>query len=143
MEYYLLRKNESVFIVRERPPDGADFVGPFGYKQCIWLYNKAIERGCAPAVIMPDGDVHSRFLFHCPACGGSHFFQTNAGEQPHWAWNENYVLPTITPSIRVRFGKGMSRCCHFIVTDGKIAYCTDCTHGMAGETVDMVPWVRN
>lgn len=30
--------------------------------------------------------------------------------------------------------------CHSVVTDGKIAFCSDCTHEMAGKTVDLPDW---
>lgn len=28
-------------------------------------------------------------------------------------------------------------CCHYIVTNGRVAYCGDSTHEMAGQTIDM------
>jgi len=30
--------------------------------------------------------------------------------------------------------------CHSIVTDGKIAFLTDCFHTLAGQTVDLPDW---
>jgi hypothetical protein len=31
-------------------------------------------------------------------------------------------------------------CCHSVITDGHIAYCDDCTHGMASHTVLLPEW---
>jgi hypothetical protein len=28
-------------------------------------------------------------------------------------------------------------CCHSIITDGKIQFCGDCTHALAGKIVDL------
>ena len=93
------------------------------------------------AVVVRDGEPNtSRFLFYCPACECSHFFQTEDGEKPHWTWNGNEEKPTVRPSIRVRTGPGMVNVCHFHLTDGKIEYCGDCTHSLSGQTVAMVPW---
>ena len=32
--------------------------------------------------------------------------------------------------------------CHTFVTDGRIQYLGDCTHALAGQTVDMIDWPR-
>lgn len=63
--------------------------------------------------------------------------------------------PTLTPSISVSSGHYASHwkpgdgcwcgkdygfsCyrCHSVVTDGRIMFCTDSTHALAGQTVDM------
>lgn len=33
-----------------------------------------------------------------------------------------------------------SRRCHFIVTDGEIKYCDDCTHSLRGQSHPLEPW---
>jgi hypothetical protein len=45
--------------------------------------------------------------------------------------------PTFTPSLLVNAFHPPSRC-HLFITDGKIQFCGDCVHGLAGQTVEMV-----
>lgn len=81
------------------------------------------------------------YTFHCPGCGCSHWFKTN-GEGPKWTWNGDFAKPTVKPSIKVSWTWGEERakkCCHFFITDGRIQYCNDSAHELAGKTVDMVP----
>ncbi|HUP80813.1 MAG TPA: DUF6527 family protein [Pirellula sp.] len=78
-----------------------------------------------------------RYVFWCPGCKGSHQYQV--GPPPSWTFNGNFDSPTFTPSLLVRPVKeaGIPRC-HLFVTDGKISYCTDCEHELAGQTVEMI-----
>lgn len=93
--------------------------------------------------------------FYCPACKTYH-------EVNHtWSFNGNYEAPTFSPSVRVTSGhynkRGIGACwctfnkehpespapftcslCHLFVTDGKIQYLDDCSHELAGQTVEMV-----
>lgn len=53
-------------------------------------------------------------------------------------------LPTFTPSILVRYdgadaGQGAAppAVCHSFVTNGRIQFLGDCTHALAGQTVDL------
>lgn len=77
-----------------------------------------------------------------------------------WSWNGSVDKPTFMPSVLVTGmqtvrdesgrwtggwkmgadGKPLPRVCHSFVTDGRIQYLGDCTHELAGQTVDMVPW---
>lgn len=82
------------------------------------------------------------FIIFCPACQQSHLFDLE-----RWKFNGNFDSPTFTPSmliygnksgkIRVHEGVTYGHRCHSFVTDGKIKFLSDCTHGMAGETVDL------
>lgn len=84
-------------------------------------------------------------VFHCPACKYGHHIQINTeftNQGPYWGWNGSLDAPTITPSILVRgneFG-GWSPRCHSFVTDGKIQFLNDCTHALAGQTVEIPSW---
>lgn len=99
------------------------------------------------------------YLFWCPGCQCAHSVWTeNEGHQhPIWNWNKDLEKPTVSPSILVnyRHPKGYSNenhapigykgeydndVCHSFVRDGKIQYLADCTHELAGKTVDMVDW---
>jgi hypothetical protein len=57
-------------------------------------------------------------------------------DRPCWFWNKDTERPTIKPSIRTAGGQG--ELCHSFVTDGKIKFLGDCTHELAGKTVDLL-----
>lgn len=71
-------------------------------------------------------------LFYCPGCNYNHPY-----EVPKWNWNGSMVNPTFTPSLLVNSFSPEHRC-HLFITEGKIQYCSDCHHELAGKTVDMV-----
>lgn len=85
-------------------------------------------------------------MFDCPACGYGHAvtvrqYDPPAHQGPVWGWNGSLEAPTFTPSVNV-WPKGRAEShgyprCHFFVTDGRIAYCGDSEHAMAGQTVDL------
>lgn len=76
------------------------------------------------------------YLMFCPACETHHFFRV-----PGWYFNGDMEAPTFSPSIIVRGGPalddGSDRVCHSFVRNGKIEYLADCTHAMAGQTVEI------
>lgn len=90
--------------------------------------------------------------FKCPGCGDTHRVPTGGDG---WGWNGSVDSPTLTPSILVRSGhyalhwKPGDSCwcgrgygyectvCHSFVTNGRIAFLNDCTHHLAGKTVDL------
>lgn len=104
-------------------------------------------------------------VFQCPGCGNNHGVTLN-GERnvcgASWGWNGSRSRPTFTPSILMRSGHyaegraNPERCwctfnaehpdnpsgfkcevCHSFVRDGRIEFLTDCTHALAGQTVDL------
>lgn len=91
-----------------------------------------------------------RVHFHCPGCGRDHFLCTAEanhyldGEKgPIWGFNGDMDKPTFTPSILTTLpwhnedGSVTNHVCHSFVTDGKIQFLNDCTHQMAGQTVEL------
>lgn len=101
--------------------------------------------------------------FWCTGCQSYHYIHINRGNHPVWSFNGDYDNPTFFPSILVRSGHYLSnshpddcwcnfkerfpeegeppfKCtvCHSFVTDGKIQYLGDCTHELAGKTVDLI-----
>lgn len=81
-----------------------------------------------------EGHGDDYLLFWCPGCECVH--QTKG-----WNFNGDFVKPTLTPSILVNPGKAHEvPLCHSFVTDGQIRFLADCTHALAGQTIDMVPW---
>ncbi|MCS6763991.1 MAG: ammonia monooxygenase [Candidatus Protistobacter heckmanni] len=89
-------------------------------------------------------------LFWCPGCEQYHGVRVSseAGHQPTWGWNGDIDKPTFTPSILIRYDAVQdawdgfeewrtARVCHPFVMDGKIQFLEDCTHKLAGQTVEL------
>ena len=93
--------------------------------------------------------------FICPACHGSRhqvpvvivgpgLLQAAPGSHV-WGWNGSVESPTITPSLRCMGQDPITKAmtvttCHNIVTDGRIHFCSDSPHSMAGQTVPLPPF---
>lgn len=73
----------------------------------------------------------SLLLIWCPGCDDVHGINPQA-----WHWDGRTDLPTISPSILVT-RPGLPGQCHSFVTDGRIQFLGDCTHPLAGQTVDL------
>lgn len=98
-----------------------------------------------------DGKLLGRAV-RCPACeaddvGSVHIFFT---EMPDggggWHFNGNMESPTFSPSMLARGQWGPERrphVCHSYVRDGKIEYLSDCTHKMAGQTIELPEFDRD
>lgn len=103
-------------------------------------------------------------MFECPGCKGSH--KVNVGSPnslgARWSYNGDPNKPTFSPSLLIRGGHYLEpgkRCwcdynreqeakgekpapfgcfvCHSFVVDGKIQFLSDCTHELAGQTVEL------
>lgn len=95
-----------------------------------------------------------RICFECPGCHELHRI-TDA-----WTFNGDLERPTFSPSVLMQSGhyipghEGACWCtynaehpnkpapftcvrCHSFVKDGKIQFLNDCTHGLAGQTVEL------
>lgn len=104
-------------------------------------------------------------IFMCPGCGKRHMIKHGVGEPPRWVWNGNAEKPTFSPSILVKGSELTDKgwrdydnwceaghpkrsepfdstptICHSFVTDGRIQFLNDCTHELAGQTVDIPEW---
>jgi hypothetical protein len=103
--------------------------------------------------------------FWCPGCEFAHNLRVDAAFGSAWGFNGSGDAPTFTPSVLVRSGHyahaetpGNCYCdyserypgrepidgkcfrCHSFVTDGRIQFLSDCTHALAGQTVDLPDW---
>lgn len=88
-----------------------------------------------------------RLMFWCPGCDGAHQVGVGEGPGPRWGYNGNADAPTFTPSVLVTYngpdagtGGAPPAICHSFVTDGRIQFLSDCTHGLAGQTVELPDW---
>ncbi|RUV07937.1 ammonia monooxygenase [Mesorhizobium sp. M1A.F.Ca.IN.020.03.2.1] len=105
-----------------------------------------------------------RLMFWCPGCNEAHVVTVGEGPGPRWGFNGDYARPTFTPSVVVQSGHYVAgqegktcwckynaeqvaagkepapfKCsvCHSFVTDGQIQFLADCTHALAGQTVEL------
>ncbi|TVZ39400.1 hypothetical protein P886_3804 [Alteromonadaceae bacterium 2753L.S.0a.02] len=82
------------------------------------------------------------FVAHCPGCDSLHVIWTNSHDYPKWDFNGDLKKPTFSPSLLLRapyHGDPKKRRCHAFIRNGQWLYLADCTHGLAGETVNMLP----
>ena len=95
-------------------------------------------------------------LFECPGCKSAHYIRTDP-QQPLsglWTWNGSMEAPTVSPSILVRGVRPITdeqadrimagekiepipTVCHSFVREGRIEFLGDCTHELAGHTVEL------
>ena len=86
--------------------------------------------------------VDEAWIHRCPGCGSLHVIPDYEGK-PRWRFNGDYARPTLSPSVRhcwPEWGDGGARAekvCHYFIRDGRIEFCGDCTHALAGQTVDL------
>lgn len=79
--------------------------------------------------------------FFCPGCDAPHSLNVGAGPGPRWGYNDNPEAPTFTPSVLASWTeRAAKKVCHSFVTEGRIQYLADCTHTLAGQTVDLPDW---
>lgn len=92
------------------------------------------------------------YLFKCVGCGCDHGIWTTDKNRNNaiWSFNEDLEKPTVSPSILVHYptyrevkdgvgvkGTEYNHICHSFINDGKIQYLSDCTHELAGQTIDL------
>lgn len=82
-----------------------------------------------------------QLFFLCPGCEMLHGVNVNRSKPgPGWDWNGDVDKPTFSPSILVTYWWGEQRedrRCHSFVRAGRIEFLSDCTHALAGQTVDL------
>jgi|SRR5579872_376919 len=86
---------------------------------------------------------NGEYAWWCPGCRHAHHVPTGGGPHPIWQFNGNVDRPSFTPSVRHFLPADEhgpeGTFCHYIITDGQIGFCGDCTHALNGQTVPMVP----
>lgn len=108
--------------------------------------------GTSAAVVRTWGP---RVEFQCPGCEERHAITT---AENGWTWNGDITRPTFTPSVLAHphptvinpdlegdalwaaENVRMTPRCHSFVTGGRIAFLSDSTHALAGQTVDLPAW---
>ena len=86
------------------------------------------------------------YKFFCPACKKCHWVAVGRrslwAPSLRWQFNGNFEKPTVDPSLLVTHkmscnGETKETRCHSFIRDGKIQYLADCTHNLAGQTVEI------
>lgn len=86
--------------------------------------------------------------FRCPGCGTFHQVGIAPPAKPVWGYNGNPDAPTFSPSVKVTYPANpkasekyaewrRERICHSFIRDGRIQFLSDCTHELAGQTVEL------
>jgi hypothetical protein len=64
-----------------------------------------------------------------------------SNDGPRWQFNGDMEKPTFLPSILSKWQghdiPGKPQVCHSFVREGRIEFLTDCTHALAGKTVEL------
>jgi len=108
------------------------------------------SNGIVMAKFVKIENTKGQYLFECPGCGDSHSVTTCNEGYPHpiWTFNGDINKPTVSPSILVRYPANPNameefkewrkeRVCHSFVKGGMIQFLSDCTHKLAGQTVEL------
>ena len=85
-------------------------------------------------------------VYWCQGCNCTHTIRTK-GPGP-CGWNGDVEKPTFTPSVMVTWPANPAasdefkewrteRRCHTFITDGRVQFLADCTHELAGQTLDL------
>lgn len=77
---------------------------------------------------------HTQYLFFCKGCGYEHAIALKS-EGGHHNFNMDLNNPTVSPSIVQNFTPG--KMCHSFIKNGMIQYLGDCTHKLAGQTIEL------
>lgn len=76
----------------------------------------------------------------CPGCEERHIVYVENPQLKHkttWNWNGSVDRPTLSPSVKHHGWKKGKEICHYFLRDGRLQFCSDSSHTLAGETVDL------
>lgn len=88
-------------------------------------------------------------MIRCHAgCQWHEFPKNPLSNGARWSFDGNCECPTFSPSMNQGVNQpgpfynpdAPSSRCHFIVTNGQIHYCGDCSHSFAGQTLPLLAW---
>lgn len=78
------------------------------------------------------------WAFRCPGCDNYHVVRADGT----WTFNEDFEQPTLSPSVlitetKTTDGRLVIPRCHSFIRDGRIEFLGDCSHALAGQTVEL------
>lgn len=83
---------------------------------------------------IPESETKYQIQFWCPGCDMIH--SINDG----WDFNNDFDNPTLSPSILAHGYSYKTKAdfvCHSFIKNGMIRFLNDCTHQLAGQTVEL------
>jgi hypothetical protein len=84
-------------------------------------------------ILEHDGKIlKKQWHYRCPGCGTVHAVGREPGDH---TFNGDLERPTFRPSLLQNW-PGVP-VCHSYITDGRIQFLSDCSHSLAGQTVDL------
>lgn len=93
---------------------------------------------------------HVSLMHWCPGCDEPHGIRIGGPDGPKWTFDGDYLRPTFSPSVRCftiygedwkQLPAGQTRTlCHYFIRGGRIEFCGDSPHKLAGQTVDLPDW---
>lgn len=100
-------------------------------------------------VTLVDGQKY--LAWRCPGCKTEHIVPVDGlppngkAKRPQWSWDGDTDKPTLIPSVHVHPARHVHEDgtvfetprCHVFIRAGRIEFLGDCTHALAGQTVDM------
>lgn len=98
----------------------------------------------AKLVVDSEGRIYG-YRINCPGCAAAgqhsaHVIPTGEHIATRWVFNGDVQRPTFSPSLHGEWEWGEQRVrsvCHSFIRDGRIEFLNDCTHPLAGQTVDL------
>jgi len=95
----------------------------------------------APPAVAELGE-NGGLIYWCPGCREIHTVPTQHAKDTNpirWQFNDDLIRPTLSPSVRHLENPGQRTACHYFVRDGRIEFCSDSAHGLAGQSVPLLP----
>lgn len=92
-------------------------------------------------------ETNTGWMVKCKACKW-HEFPKIGKPGASWTFNGDLGCPTFNPSMNEHLNDPgpnhnpelPTRICHFIISNGQISYCRDCTHELVGQTLMLEEW---
>jgi hypothetical protein len=107
----------------------------------VKIFNSTEVIPVGESVILPILSSPGKYVFYCPGCEDNHTIDTNPSKfKSTHTLTGTLANPTIRASVLETGDANIAGYrCHSFVTNGKIKFLNDCTHHLAGKTVDMPP----
>ena len=92
--------------------------------------------------LITDGVFIDSLFFWCPGCNGAHRVIVSGDNEEIWHWEGDLDNITLSPSVLVTRPGDPKYRCHSFVKNGHIQFLNDCSHTLAGKTVELpeYPW---
>ena len=85
--------------------------------------------------IKEDEEADGYYHHWCPGCKSRHLIPKFKEPGRNWTYNNDPNKPIFSPSVRLSAG-GVTYC-HYFITEGKILFCADSAHELAGKTAPL------